>query len=128
MPHRHVLVVDDDEAIREIAQVSLEMVAGWDVTTASDGVQGCERATSERPDAILLDVVMPGLDGPATVARLQAADSTRTIPVVLLTAKVADSERARFAEMPGVAGVLTKPFDPMQLPDQIAELLHWTRR
>ena len=126
MPQRRVLVIDDDEAIREIAEASLEAVGGWAVTTACDGIQGYERAASDRPDAILLDVMMPGLDGPGTVARLQAAPDTRGIPVVMLTAKVQASERNRFAQLPGVAGVITKPFDPMQLPAQVAELLQWT--
>jgi CheY-like chemotaxis protein len=128
MAQRRVLVVDDDEAIREIAQASLEAVGGWDVTTACDGLQGYQRAASERPDAILLDVMMPGLDGPGTVARLQTDGDTRDIPVVMLTAKVQASERARFGQLPGVAGVITKPFDPMQLPAEVAELLGWHKQ
>ena len=79
-------------------------------------------ALAERPDAILLDVMMPGLDGPATVARLRENPLTRDIPVILLTAKAQTSDRRRFAAL-GVAGTLTKPFDPMTLTDQIAAIL-----
>jgi len=123
---RSVLVVDDDDSIREIAQVTLEAVGGWRVYTASSGLEGIERAAREQPDAVLLDVMMPGLDGPSTVQQLQADGATREIPVVLLTAKVQAAERQRFAELPGVAGVIAKPFDPMRLPEQLAELLGWT--
>jgi CheY-like chemotaxis protein len=125
MAQRCVLVVDDDEAVREIAQVSLEAIGGWRVLTADGGTTGWERAVRDRPDAILLDVMMPGQDGPATVARLQAEDGTRDIPVVLLTAKVRASEQARFAGLPGVSGVIAKPFDPMLLARQLGEMLGW---
>jgi CheY-like chemotaxis protein len=126
MPQRCVLVVDDDEAVREIAQASLEAIGGWRVLTASGGTQGWERAVRDRPDAILLDVLMPGMDGADTVARLQAEAGTREIPVVLLTAGVQPRERAAFAELPGVSGVIAKPFDPMLLARQVGELLGWT--
>jgi CheY-like chemotaxis protein len=125
MAQRCVLVVDDDEAVREIAQVSLEAIGGWRVLTADGGTQGWERAVRDRPDAILLDVMMPGVDGPAAVERLQSEDGTRDIPVVLLAAKVQPSERARFAGLPGVSGVIAKPLDPMLLARQVGELLGW---
>lgn len=124
MTHR-VLIVDDDDAIRAVAQLSLEAVGGWQTLTASCGRDGIDVAVREHPDAILLDVMMPELDGPATLSRLQAADETRDIAVILLTAKVQASDRTGFAGLPGVTGVLAKPFDPMQLPAQIAALLGW---
>jgi CheY-like chemotaxis protein len=123
---RRVLVVDDDDAIREIAQASLEMVAGWDVTVASSGPDALDLAIADPPDAILLDVMMPSMDGPTTFAGLQADARTRHIQVVLLTAKVQPAERRRWEQL-GVAGVLAKPFDPLELPGQIADLLGWDR-
>ena len=79
-------------------------------------------ARDERPDAILLDVMMPDLDGPATFSKLQADPQTRDIPVILLTAKAHTADRRRFAAL-GVAGVLTKPFDPTKLSDQVTAIL-----
>ncbi|MER6936540.1 response regulator [Nocardioides sp. NPDC127514] len=121
---RRVLVVDDDDAIREVAQASLELVGGWEVEVASTGLQALDRCASDPPDAVLLDVMMPRMDGPTTFARLQADTRTRHVPVVLLTAKVQPSERRRWEAL-GVAGVLSKPFDPLTLSDQVAELLGW---
>lgn len=126
MTHR-VLVVDDDSAIREVAALSLEAVGGWQTLTAASGQDGIRLAAGEQPDAILLDVMMPGLDGPSTLRHLLADDVTREIPVILLTAKVQASDRHRFAQLPGVRGVLAKPFDPMRLADQVAALLGWDR-
>ncbi|WP_239307990.1 MULTISPECIES: response regulator [unclassified Frankia] len=125
MSVHHILVVDDDEAIREVAQMSLEMVGGWEVSTASGGQEALVMAAARCPDAILLDVMMPGMDGPTALARLRAQELTRMIPVVFLTAKVQSSERQRWAAQ-DVAGVLTKPFDPMNLADQVAACLAWT--
>jgi CheY-like chemotaxis protein len=122
---KHILLVDDDEMIREVAQLALGLVGGWQVTTASSGEEGLAVAGTISPDAILLDVMMPGLDGPSTFGRLQHDPVTRAIPVVLLTAKVQPAERRRWLEL-GVAGVLAKPFDPMTLSSQLAELLGWS--
>ena len=125
MPKRRLLVVDDEPAIREIAQISLQTIGGWDAVVAGSGTEALARAAAERPDAILLDVMMPGIDGPETVVRLRDEPSTRDIAVVLLTAKVQPSERARLAELPGVAGVIAKPFDPLTLAAQVAEIVGW---
>jgi CheY-like chemotaxis protein len=124
---RRILVVDDDDGIREVAQMSLEMVGGHEVLTASCGYDAVVRAREARPDAILLDVMMPGLDGPATFARLQADPDSCRIPVILLTAKLQPADRARFAEI-GVRAVIAKPFDPMTLSDEVADILGWARR
>lgn len=121
-----ILVVDDDDAIREVAQTSLELVGGWQVDCASSGADALAIAAQDPPDAILLDVMMPAMDGPTTFGHLQADPRTRSIPVVLLTAKVQGPERRRWESL-GVAGVLAKPFDPMTLPDEVAELLGWRR-
>lgn len=121
---RRVLIVDDDDAIREVVQASLEMVAGWTVAAASSGVEALALATADPPDAIILDVMMPTMDGPTTFAKLQADDRTRHVPVVLLTAKVQPAERRRWEGL-GVAGVLAKPFDPFGLSTQVADILGW---
>jgi CheY-like chemotaxis protein len=122
---RHVLIIDDDDAIREVATMSLELVAGWEVTAAPSGADGIRKARESRPDGILLDVMMPELDGPATLARLRADDEIGTTPVIFLTAKVQASDRAFFADL-DVAGLIAKPFDPMKLASEIAELFGWT--
>ena len=121
--HR-VLIIDDEDDIREVAALSLESVAGWDVLTASSGAQGLAMAAKEKPDAIVLDVMMPGMDGPTTVRELKKNPATAGIPVVLLTAKVQASDKKRFADL-GVEAVLFKPFDPLKLSEQIAGVLGW---
>jgi CheY-like chemotaxis protein len=122
MSPKHILLVDDEDDIREVAALSLQAVGGWRVSSASGGSQGIAMARADRPDAILLDVMMPDLDGPATFQRLQDDPQTRDIPVILLTAKAQSADRRAFARL-GVAGTLTKPFDPMTLTDQIAAIL-----
>ena len=123
MAHR-ILIIDDEEDIREVAALSLETVAGWDVVMASSGAQGLARAIEYQPEAILLDVMMPGMDGPTTFRELRKNPVTALIPVLLLTAKVQASDQRRFADL-GVDAVLFKPFDPMTLSTQIAGVLGW---
>ncbi|HEX4758115.1 MAG TPA: response regulator [Terracidiphilus sp.] len=123
MAHK-VLIIDDEDDIREVAALSLESVAGWEVITASSGSQGLARALEHQPDAILLDVMMPGMDGPTTFRELRKNPATAKIPVLLLTAKVQSSDQRRFADL-GVEAVLFKPFDPLTLSDQIAGVLGW---
>jgi CheY-like chemotaxis protein len=120
-----VLIIDDEDDIREVAALSLESVAGWEVVTASSGSQGLARAVEHQPDAILLDVMMPGMDGPTTFRELRKNPATAKIPVLLLTAKVQSSDQRRFADL-GVEAVLFKPFDPLTLSDQIAGVLGWS--
>jgi CheY-like chemotaxis protein len=122
MSQKHILLVDDENDIREVAGISLEAVGGWRVSSASSGIEAIAKALAERPDAILLDVMMPGIDGPTTFKRLQGDPQTRDIPVILLTAKAQPADRHRFEQL-GVAGVLTKPFDPMALSGQVAAIL-----
>jgi CheY-like chemotaxis protein len=119
---RRVLVVDDDDDIRMLVRLSLERVGGNEVIEAANGREGLERARAELPDAILLDVMMPEMDGPTTVRELRALPETERIPVVLLTAKVQPRDRERFSELP-IAGAIAKPFDPIALPGQLDELL-----
>jgi CheY-like chemotaxis protein len=121
--HR-ILIIDDEDDIREVAAMSLESVAGWEVIMASSGAQGLVRAAEYLPDAILLDVMMPGMDGPTTFRELRKNPRTARIPVLLLTAKVQSSDQRRFADL-GVEAVLFKPFDPMTLSTEIANVLGW---
>ncbi len=122
MSPKRILLVDDKDDVREVAAISMQAVGGWQVVSASSGTEAIATALVEQPDAILLDVMMPGIDGPTTFERLQADPGTRDIPVILLTAKAQSVDRQRFAEL-GVAGMLTKPFDPMELPGQVAAIL-----
>jgi CheY-like chemotaxis protein len=124
MTTRRILIVDDEDDIREVAQVSLELVGQYEVLTASTGRDGLRSARDEQPDAILLDVMMPDMDGPATLAELLADPLTRDIPVLFLTAKTQSSERLRLSQL-GAAGILTKPFDPLKLAGEVATTLHW---
>jgi CheY-like chemotaxis protein len=121
--HR-ILIIDDEDDIREVAAMSLESVAGWEVIMASSGAQGLVRAAEYLPDAILLDVMMPGMDGPTTFRELRKNPRTARIPVLLLTAKVQSSDQRRFADL-GVEAVLFKPFDPMTLSTEISHVLGW---
>ena len=118
---RTVVVVDDEEDIREIAALSLSL-AGWDavlVGRASDTVDVVARV---RPDAVLLDVMMPEQDGPATLVQLRRDERTCRVPIVFLTAKGQGRARQELLDM-GAAGVLLKPFDPMRLGDDLTALL-----
>jgi CheY-like chemotaxis protein len=120
-----ILIIDDEDDIREVAALSLESVAGWQVFTANSGIQGMARAMEHQPDAILLDVMMPGMDGPSTFRELRKNPATARIPVILLTAKVQSSDQRRFADL-GVEAILFKPFDPLTLSTQIASVLGWS--
>jgi len=124
MTPRTVLIVDDDHSIREVAAMSLGRVGGWQVVTAHHGAEGLEQTCRHHPDAVLLDVMMPGMDGIATFTRIREDPETADIPVILLTAKISPGGRQEWDGLP-VAGVISKPFDPMALPRQIAELLGW---
>jgi CheY-like chemotaxis protein len=122
---RKILIIDDEDDIREVAALSLESLAGWEIVTANSGAQGVARAAEQKPDAILLDVMMPGMDGPTTFRELQKNPATAGIPVLLLTAKVQATDQKKFADL-GVRAVLFKPFDPMTLSNQIAGVLGWS--
>ena len=121
---RRILIIDDEDDIREVAALSLESVAGWSVSTACSGAEGIRTAQEERPDAILMDVMMPAMDGPTTFREMQRSPDIAAIPVVLLTAKVQGVDQRRFAGL-GVAGVLFKPFDPLTLAEQMSSTLGW---
>ncbi len=125
MTTKRILIIDDEEAIRAVAKLGIKMEAGWEVLTASSGSQGITLAETEQPDAILLDVMMPGIDGIATFEQLQANVQTQSIPVILLTAKAQAAEQRKLQSI-GVAGVITKPFNTLTLARQVAEMLGWS--
>jgi CheY-like chemotaxis protein len=124
-PERCILIIDDSALIRAAGQIGLEL-RGWVTLTAETGEEGIAAARSERPDAILLDVVMPDPDGPTTLKRLRADPQTADIPVVFLTA-LADADEQR-VELDALEadGVLAKPFDPGALADLVADVLGWS--
>jgi DNA-binding response OmpR family regulator len=121
MTTRRALVVDDDDGIREIATLALELVGGWEVDTAASGEAAWRTAVTRRPDVVLLDVMMPGVDGPGTLARFRGDERTSNLPVIFLTARSQHGDR----EWEGLdlAGIIRKPFDPMTLASEIDGLL-----
>jgi CheY-like chemotaxis protein len=124
---RLILVVDDDDAARQAAAHSLQTMAGWEVVEAYCGAQAIESAAQHQPDAILLDVMMPAMDGPAMLAKLRSARATSHIPIVLLTAKRQAVLNGSLSHLP-VAAILLKPFDPLRLARQVADALGWERK
>ncbi len=118
-----VLLVDDEDDIRRIAAMSLSSVGRMEVAQANGGSEGIRRAREDRPDVILLDMMMPGLDGLATFRALRSDPETSAIPVVFLTAKAMSAEADRLRGL-GARGVLIKPFDPMALPRLLREILN----
>lgn len=125
MTVKRILVVDNERMVQEVAQISLETIAGWQVITASSGQEGLAKAEADQPDAILLDVMMPDMDGITTFKQLQANSATRSIPVILLTAKMQSDEQQHYVEL-GLNGAIAKPFDPLTLASQIAQILGWS--
>ncbi|QDE93786.1 hypothetical protein BHS06_35075 [Myxococcus xanthus] len=119
---RKVMLVDDEDDIRTIGNLSLSRVGGWQTVLAASGAEALEKARTEKPDLILLDVMMPGMDGPTTFGRLRAEESTAHTPIIFMTAKIQKQEVARYLEL-GALGVIGKPFDPMTLPQEIRKLV-----
>ncbi|MUG91410.1 response regulator [Scytonema sp. UIC 10036] len=122
MTAKQILVIDDEDDIRKLIQTCLEIMGGWQVLTATSGHEGLLLAQTAQPDAILLDVMMPEIDGPTTFQELQANPATRDIPVILLTARGQSADHRLFAQL-GVTGVINKPFNPHKLADQVAAAL-----
>jgi CheY-like chemotaxis protein len=125
-PGHVVLVIDDSALIREAAKIALDTLGGWRVLTAASGEEGIALAGSERLDAVLLDVVMPGMDGVAVAERLRAMPATQALPIVLLTAQDRREDREPFRHVP-LAGVIAKPFDVTSLAQRLATLLGWAQ-
>jgi CheY-like chemotaxis protein len=121
---RQILIVDDEEDVRSIAKLGLEMGAGWRVLTACSGEEALTIAANHQPDAILLDLMMPEMDGRATLQHLKANPDTQTIPVILVTAKIQHSGQNHLQDLE-VAAVFIKPFRPLNLAQQIVKALDW---
>lgn len=116
-----VLYVEDDPDIQLVAQMALEMVGGLSLRACSSGREAVLAALDYQPDLILLDVMMPEMDGPATLAELRKLPNTATTPVVFMTAKVQAAEVSHYRAL-GAIGVIGKPFDPMALAQQVRQL------
>lgn len=123
-PLSRILLVDDEQDIRTVAQLSLTALGGFTVECCASGAEALERVRGFRPDLVLLDVMMPGLDGPATLGRLRAEPDTAAVPVVFVTARVQPQEVLAY-KLIGAADVVAKPFDPMTLPRLLQEI--WER-
>jgi CheY-like chemotaxis protein len=120
---QRLLLVDDEDAIRTIASISLERVGEWTVISASSGHAALQAAQEDGPfDAVLMDVMMPDLDGPTTLQRMRDGVLGNQIPIIFLTAKLGAAERERLLSH-GAAGVIAKPFDPMTLPEEVRQIL-----
>jgi two-component system, OmpR family, response regulator len=117
-----VLVVDDDENIQLITQMGLEDRPDWQVIIASSGQEALEKAAAEKPDLVLLDIMMPDMDGKTTLAKLKEQETGASVPVIFLTAKVQNHEIESYVKI-GAAGVITKPFDPMTLSAEICQIV-----
>ena len=118
-----VLIVDDEADIRRIGGLSLQSVGGWEVWLAESGAEAMETAKSHNPDLILMDMMMPEMDGLTVLRQIRKDPELESTPVIFMTAKVQRDEVARYLEA-GAAGVVEKPFDPMTLPDEIRRILN----
>lgn len=124
VPSHRILVVDDSDAIREVVKLSLELIGGWEVLEASGGQDGFHIAIREQPDAIILDVDMPGWDGPTTLIHLHENAATASIPIIFLTARGHTSELLPL-HTKGLVAIIHKPFDPTALVKRVALALQW---
>ena len=121
---KRVLFVEDDPDIQTVARMALEAVGGFTVLGCSSGTEALERVEAFAPDLILLDVMMPGMDGLETLRSLRLLPVAEAVPVVFMTAKVQAQEVSRYREA-GAVDVIAKPFDPMTLPATVRTI--WSR-
>lgn len=124
MTTKLVLLVDNEANVREIVQACLQDLGGWDVQSVASAQEGLDRAVTAQPDAIILDISIPGIDGFTFLQQLRANPVTQFIPVVLLTAKARWFTPQQLQPF-GVAGAIAKPFNPVSLTNEIAEALGW---
>ena len=116
-----VMYVEDDADIRAVTEFALDD-EGFELIICASGQEALENAAKQIPDLILLDVMMPGMDGPTTLEKLRELSDFKNIPVIFMTAKVQSAELEQYRAL-GAIGVINKPFDPMTLPEQIRNLL-----
>ncbi|PHQ25207.1 hypothetical protein CLH62_12735 [Marinobacter guineae] len=119
---RTILYVEDDPDIRAVAEIALVDVGGFTTAICESGAEAVERAPGFEPELILLDVMMPGMDGPTTMQALRKIDGLEAVPVIFMTARLQRSEIEEYRDL-GAIGVIPKPFDPMTLSEQIAQIL-----
>ncbi|WP_016951180.1 response regulator [Anabaena sp. PCC 7108] len=124
MNKKRILVIEDEYDISFIISTCLEEFGTWETLTTQSPHEGITLAQTEKPDAIILDVMMPDMDGLTLFNYLKSEPNTQEIPVILMTAKVQNSDLKLFHNL-GVKGVISKPFDPLKLVEQITELLQW---
>ncbi len=124
MSGKRVLVIDDEETIQTVIQFGIKLTIGWQVLIASSGAEGIQTAQAEKPDVILLDVMLPDMDGIHILKALQAHAETKDIPVIFLTAQAQTAETPQLGDL-GVKGMIPKPFNSLHLPEQISRILHW---
>jgi len=115
---QQILYVDDEPDIREIVQMALGLVPTLTVTVAESGMRALQSMLTNKPDLVLLDVMMPNMDGPTTLQQMRASPQLQAIPVIFMTAKAMPQEVARFRAL-GAAAVIAKPFDPMLLAEHV---------
>jgi DNA-binding response OmpR family regulator len=120
-PLTRILHVDDEPDIREIVRMSLAMVGGFEVEQYASGLEALDKAASFNPDLIILDVMIPNLDGEETFVRLRQIEALADKPIVFMTARASAADYGKLRAL-GAADILIKPFDPMALPDQIREV------
>ena len=113
-----ILYVDDENDLREVAQMSLELDPELEVLSCSSGAKALLQLPEWKPDLVLLDVMMPEMDGPTTLQRIRETVEGRDLPIVFITARASDNDAAKLMAL-GAAGVITKPFDPMRLAEQV---------
>ena len=121
MELKRILLIDDEEDIRRVASISLEKIGKFELVTAASGEEGIAVASREMPDLIILDMMMPGMDGFTTIARLKETEGVSNIPVIFMTAKTQLTEKSDFIAS-GACGVIEKPFDPMTLSDEVRRI------
>ena len=119
---RKVLIVDDDEDVRTVTELAASRIGRWETVLAAGGREGVEKARRDRPDVILLDVMMPDVDGPATLALLREDPSTADIPVIFLTARTQQGEVEGYKAL-GACGVILKPFEVANFADQVRQIV-----
>jgi CheY-like chemotaxis protein len=116
-----IMMVEDEPDIQAVARVALEAVGGFSVEMCSSGIEALQRVLEIDPDLILMDVMMPGMDGPSTLKKLRESPRTAGYPLIFMTAKVQAHEVSRYREI-GALGVIAKPFDPMTLAASVKSL------
>jgi CheY-like chemotaxis protein len=127
MPAQQILLIDDEKRLARVIQACLSKLGGWTVTVATSGAEGLAKAAAELPDAILLDVMMPDMDGLMLLRQLKENPVTQAIPVILLTAKLPVIDPNQI-DPQLIAGMIAKPFEPLNLATQVADILGWQLR